>query len=110
MTGKKTTTKKATNRTVRTAAERIADLQAEIERIRERDATKQVRASDDGKAFIVAVKATSKALAAAREAGNDSMLQALTTAHAALSEETDRMGLRVSGSKQSALKAADAAA
>ncbi len=104
MAGKKITTKKATDRTVRTAAERIADLQAEIERIRQRDAAKQLRASDDGKAFIVAIRATNKALDAAKEAGNDSMAQALTTAHAALSEEADRMGLGVPASKQRANK------
>ena len=51
MATKKTTTKKTTNRTVRTAAERIADLQAEIEGIRQRDAAKQLKASDDGRAF-----------------------------------------------------------
>ncbi len=76
-----TTTPKRTNRT---AAERIADLKVEIERIQQRDAAKQVRASDDGKAFITAVKAVGKALDAAREVGNDDMAQALTTAHAAL--------------------------
>ncbi len=104
MTGKKTTTKKATNRTIRTAGERIADLQAEIEGIRQRDAAKQLRASDDGRAFIAAIRATSKALDTAREAGNDSMAQALTTAHAALSEEADRMGLRVPAPKPRASK------
>ena len=110
MAGKKTTTKKATNRTVRTAAERIADLQAEIERIRQRDAARELRASDDGKAFIAAIRATNKAVDAAKEAGNDSMAQALTTAHAALAQEADRMGLGVPAPKRSTLKTADAAA
>ena len=100
MTAKKTITKKATNRTVRTAAERIADLQAEIEGIRQRDAAKQLRASDDGRAFIAAMRTTNRALAAATEAGNDSMVEALTTARSVLAEELDRMGLQAPGSKR----------
>ena len=104
MTAKKTTTKKATNRTVRTAAERIADLQAEIERIRQRDTAKQLRASDDGRAFIVAIRATNKALDAVKEAGNSSMVEVLTTARSVLAEELDRMGLRVPAPKPRASK------
>ena len=102
MTTKKTTTSTKPTRSNRTASQRIASLEDEIERIRQRDAAKQVRASADGKAFIAAVKATSKALDAAREAGNDSMVQALTTAHSALAEEAERMSLRVPAPKRRA--------
>ena len=100
MATKKTTTKKAPSRTVRTAAERIADLQVEIEGIRQRDAAKHLRASNDGKAFIVAIRATNKALDAAKEAGNDSMVEALTTARSVLAEELDRIGLQAPVSKR----------
>ena len=91
MTATKTTTRRR-----RTDDQRIADLEARIEYLRQREAAKKVRASTDGKAFVAATKAVDKALAAARAAGNDAMLAALNRAQTALTEESERMGLRVS--------------
>jgi hypothetical protein len=89
----------------RTADERVAELQAEIERIRARDAAKQVRASDDGKALIVAVKALDKAAATATETGNQDMGAALERARAPLSELLVEMGLRMPANRGRKLQA-----
>ena len=72
----KTTDEKAKPKR-RTAEERIADLQAEIERVREREAAKELRADPAVKLTAVAVRALNKALGEAEE---PELVQALEAA------------------------------
>lgn len=89
-----TTKKTATKRTIRTPEQMIADLEAEIARVKARAAAKEARASDDGKAFMAAVRGVDKTMDAAKEAENDAMLHALESARATLGEQLIAMGLR----------------
>ena len=79
--------------TRRTPEERVAELQAEIERVEARAALKEAKSSPEGKALIAAVRALDKALAAARDAGAEAMLASLDAARATLGEELDRAGI-----------------
>lgn len=79
--------------TRRTPEERVAELQAEIERVEARAALKEAKSSPEGKALIAAVRALDKALVAARDAGAEPMSASLETARAALGEELDRAGI-----------------
>ncbi len=88
-----TKTEKKT-RTVRTPEEMIADHEAEIARIRARAAAKEAKAAPEGRPFMAAVKTVDKAIDAARDAGNNEMLQALESARATLGEQLIRMGVR----------------
>ena len=76
----------------RTAAQRIADLHAEIERVREREAAKSLRADPGVKLTAQAVRALNLALA---EAGEPDLVQALEAAKGALAEYLKAKGLRV---------------
>jgi hypothetical protein len=78
----------------RTPDQIVADLEAEIARVKARAAAREAKAAPEGKPFMAAVKATDKALDEAREAGNREMIQALETARAALGEQLIRMGVR----------------
>ncbi len=83
-----TTTKKAP----RSADERVAALQAEIERVRQREATRELRADPGVKATSAAVRALNKALS---EATDPELVEVLTAAHGALAGWLESKGLRV---------------
>ena len=95
-TAKKPTTPKAsttrTTRRNRTAEERVAALEAEIARVRAREATKELRADPAVKATSAAVRAVNKALGIADE---PALADALTAAHAALAGFLEARGLCV---------------
>ena len=79
----------------RTPDQIIADLEAEIARVKARAAAKQAKRAPGGKAFMVAVKSVDKAIEAATQSKNDGMKHALETARAALGEHMVEMGIRV---------------
>ena len=85
--------------TRRSPEEQIADLQAEIERVRLRAETKQaaaeVKGSPDGVVFLASVKAVDKAIRVAVENKNDPMVRALEAARAPLSEQLVSLGIRL---------------
>ena len=85
----------------RTAAQRIADLQAEIERVKEREAAKELRADPAVKMTAAAVRAINKALGEAKEA---ELREALSAAKGTLAAYLEGKGLRVPrpGKKQTA--------
>ena len=83
----------------RTPDQMIADLQAEIERVKARAAAKEAKAAPEGKPFMAAVRAIDKAAEAAVEAGNQKMARALEAARAPLSEHLIEMGVRLQPAK-----------
>jgi len=93
MTPKTSEPKKTRNR--RSADQIVADLQAEIDRVKQRAAAKEAKATDEGKALLLAVKFLDKALAVAAEANNASLARALESSRAPLSEQLVAMGIRL---------------
>lgn len=87
-----TTTKKKT-RKQRTPDQIVADLEAEITRVKERAASKAVKSAPEGKAFLAAVRAVDKAIGAAAEAGHPEMRAALEAARTTLGDQLERMGV-----------------
>ena len=81
--------------TRRTPEQIIADLEAQIEQVRARAAAKDAKASPEGKAFLIAVKAIDKAITVAQEQENKDMVRALEAGRAPLSEHLIEMGVRV---------------
>jgi len=83
----------------RTPEEQIADLQAEIERVKQRAEAKQVAAevkgSPDGVAFLATVKAADRAIRVAGDQKNDAMVRVLEAARAPLAEHLVSMGVRL---------------
>ena len=83
----------------RTVEEQIADLQAEIERVKARAEAKQaaaeVKGSPDGVAFLAAVKAADRAIRVAGEHKNDAMIRALEAGRAPLAQHLVEMGVRL---------------
>jgi len=76
----------------RTAAQRIADLEAEIAKVKEREAARTMRADPAVKLTAVAVRALNKALAGAEDA---ELVQALEAAKAKIAAYLEGRGLRV---------------
>jgi len=76
----------------RTAAQRIADLKAEIERVQEREAARELRADPAVKLTAQAVRALNKARG---EAEDRELVQALDAARATLATYLQGKGLRV---------------
>ena len=76
----------------RTAAQRIADLKAEIERVQEREAARELRADPAVKLTAQAVRALNKARG---EAEDRELVQALDAARATLASYLQGKGLRV---------------
>ena len=74
--------KKERNR--RTPDERIQELEAEIAAVKARAAAKEAKATPEGQALILAVRAIDKATRVANEAGNPEVAKALDAARAAL--------------------------
>lgn len=64
----------------------MADLHAKIESVQVRAAANEVKASDEGRALLAAVKATEKALVVAKEKEDAEMARAVETARAAMGE------------------------
>ncbi len=83
----------------RTAEQMIADLEAEIARVKARAAAKEAKAAPEGKPFLAAVKAIDKAIEAAEEAGNTEMVRTLEAGRAPLSELMVKMGLKAPASR-----------
>jgi hypothetical protein len=92
-----TPTKKERNR--RTPDEMVADLEAEIARVKARAAAKEAKATDEGKALLLAVKSVDKALAVAADARNDGLVRALEASRAPLSEQLVAAGIRLPDAK-----------
>ena len=84
----------------RTPEQIIADLEAEIARVKARAAAKDAKAAPEGKPFLAAVKALDKAIEAAQDAGNKEMVQALEAGRAPLSELMVKMGLRAPATRK----------
>ena len=82
-------------RTHRPLDARIAELEAKIAGIKARAAAKQAKATDEGKALLLAVKSIDKALAVAGDARNDGLVRALESARAPLSEQVVSLGIRL---------------
>jgi hypothetical protein len=80
----------AKTRTRRTPEQMVADLQAEIERVKARAAAKDAKANPEGRAFIAAAKALDKAI----ELCAGDMKHALESARAILAEQMVAMGVR----------------
>ena len=100
------TTKKPITTKRRTADERVAELEAEIARVREREATKDLRADPATKLTSAAVRAVNKALAEAEE---PELVEALTAAKGALAAYLEAKGLRVPKPGKKRKEAAQAA-
>src|SRR5688572_28712904 len=83
----------------RSADQIVSDLEAEIARVKARAAAKQAKATDEGKALLLAVKAIDKALAVAAEVRNDGLVRALEASRAPLSEQVVAMGIRLPDAK-----------
>lgn len=79
----------------RTPDQIVADLEKEIERVKARAAAKQVKQSDEGKAFLAAVKAVDKAIKVAGDAKDQAMVRALESARAELAKHAVVMGVRL---------------
>ena len=92
-----TPTKKERNR--RTSEQMIQDHEAEIARIRARQAAREAKSTDEGRALLLAVKFVDKALAVAAEANNTNLTRALEAARAPLSEQLVAMGIRLPDAK-----------
>ena len=79
----------------RSSDEMVADLEAEIARVKERAAAKEAKGTPEGQALIVAVRAIDKAGRVATEAGNQGVASALEAARAALAPAIVGLGLRI---------------
>ena len=84
------TTTKVTKRKHRTPEQKIEDLQAEIERVKQRAAMKEARADPAVAEAIKAVRFLNKAHAAASDAG---LKEALTEARGALNAFLESKGV-----------------
>lgn len=91
------TEKKERNR--RSPDEMIADLEQEIARVKARAAAKEAKATPEGQALILAVRALDKATRAAADAGRDGLVRALESARATLSEQLVELGVRLPDAK-----------
>ncbi len=89
------TTKTTKTRHRRSAEDVIADLQAKIEAVRTRAATREAKAAPEGKAFVAAVRAIDKATRVATEAGSKELVSALEAARAVLAPAVVSLGLRI---------------
>ena len=89
--------KKTTRRRRRTADEMIADLEAEIDRVKARAAAKEAKADPAGKALLSATKAIDKALDVAQQRKSTEIVRALEAARRPLSETLAGMGVRPPG-------------
>ncbi len=79
----------------RSPDEIIRAHEEEIARIRARQAAKEAKATPEGQALILAVRAIDKAGRVAAEAGNGDLVKALEAARAALAPAVVGMGLRL---------------
>lgn len=77
----------------------IKDLEAKIEKVKQRAAAKEaaadVKGSPEGGKFLAAVKAVDRALLVAGEQKNEAMVRALEAARAPLGEHLVSMGVRL---------------
>lgn len=85
--------KKGTRRKRRSPEEIIADLQAEIERVKSRAAQKEIKESPAHKAALNAVRGLAKAAEAAKEEGENTLAHALADAREPLAKYFDEQGV-----------------
>ncbi len=86
----------------RTPEQIVADLQAEIERVKQRAAAQQAKADPQARALLVAVKALDKAA----ESCTADVKRALETARGILADQMTAMGLRISHTRRKRQEAA----
>ena len=79
--------------TRRTADERIAEHEAEIERIRQREAAKELRGSEEIKKAVAAARQVAAAAKLAEASGDTDLAQAAEAAREALSRALEAKGL-----------------
>ena len=79
----------------RSADEKIADLLAQVERVKEREANRAMRADPAVKLTAAAVRAINKAIAEAQGAEQAELVQALEAAKVAIAAYLEGRGLRV---------------
>jgi cell division septum initiation protein DivIVA len=79
----------------RTPEQMIADLQAEIERVKTRAAAKEMKASPAAKSALLAIRALDKGLDAAAVENNSLLRHALADARKPLAEYCETQGLRL---------------
>jgi hypothetical protein len=74
--------------------------------VKSRAAAKEAKSSTAGKALMLAVRATDKALSAAQAEGDEPIAQALERARAALGEHLVAMGVRAPKGRPTMVEAA----
>ena len=89
------TEEKTRNR--RTADQIVADLEAEIERVKARAAAREARQTDDGKALLGAARALDQAI---KQAEGDEAVRALEAARATVGERLIAIGVRPRAKKR----------
>ena len=82
-------------RTHRTEAERIAELEAKIAGIKQRAVAKQAKAAPEVQALIMATRAVDKAVRVAGDAGRDALVRALEGPRAGLAAQLVELGVRL---------------
>jgi len=87
--------KNATRRKRRTPQEMIKDLEAEIERVKARQARRKLTQSPASKKAISAARALAKAAELAREEGDTALVHAMVDAREALTPLFEERGLQM---------------
>ena len=87
--------KKGTRRKRRTPEEIIADLQAEIERVKSRAAQKEIKQSPAHKAALNVVRSLAKASDGAKEEGETALAHALADAREPLAKYFEEQGVEL---------------
>src|SRR5262249_42610500 len=97
-----------------TTEQQIADLQAKIDAVKARAATREavaeVKGDPAGVAFLATVKAADRAIRVAGEHRNETMVRVLEAARAPMAEHLVSMGLRLPDRKASRKRRAKAGA
>ncbi|MCA9643871.1 MAG: hypothetical protein KC492_24425 [Myxococcales bacterium] len=88
-----TKTPAPTKRNRRTPEQIVADLEAKIEDVRTRAARRAAKQAPEGKAFLAASRAVSKALEAAHGAKDQAMAEALQAALGSLAQHAKAAGI-----------------
>jgi len=87
--------KKGTKRQRRTPEQKIQDLQAEIERIKTRQAARELKQSEGYKLTLTAVRTIDKALEAAKEEGHSALAHVLHDAREPLANHLAEQGVEL---------------
>lgn len=87
--------KKGTKRQHRTPEQKIEDLHAEIERIKSRQAARELKQSEAYKLCLMAVRSLDKALESAREEGHSALGHVLSDAREPLAQHLGEQGVEL---------------